>query len=58
MAEIKEVFTTFEHVGWERVADKYHSVWSSLIRQFIPHLISAVWFGPHENAADKACTNV
>jgi len=31
-------FTRFEHAGWERVADKYNSVWSSLTRQFIPHL--------------------
>jgi hypothetical protein len=51
-------FTTFEHVGWERVADKYHSVWSSLTRQFIPYLVIAVWFEPHENAAAKAFTNV
>jgi hypothetical protein len=27
-------FTTFEQVGWERVADKYDSVWPSLTRQF------------------------
>jgi hypothetical protein len=32
-------FTTLEHVGWERVADKYASVWSSLTRQFIPAFV-------------------
>src|SRR5438552_11945859 len=32
-------FTRFEYEGWQRVADKYDSVWSSLTRQFIPHLI-------------------
>ncbi len=36
---MKDEFTRFEHEGWERVADKYDSVWSSLTRQFIPHLI-------------------
>jgi len=35
-------FTRFEHEGWERVADKYDSVWSSLTRQFILHLIDTV----------------
>jgi hypothetical protein len=39
-------FTRFEHAGWERVADKYNSVWSSLTRQFIPHLISAAQVSP------------
>src|SRR5205823_289322 len=35
-------FTRFEHEGWERVADKYDSVCSSLTRQFILHLIDTV----------------
>jgi len=48
-------FTTFEHVGWERVADKYHSVWSSLTRQFIPHLISAAQVSPTMSVLDVAC---
>src|SRR5206468_1796371 len=48
-------FTTFEHVGWERVADKYHSVWSSLTRQFIPHLISAAQVSPGMSLLDVAC---
>ena len=48
-------FTTFEHVGWERVADKYHSVWSSLTRQFIPHLISAAQVSPGMSVLDVAC---
>src|SRR5437016_10972786 len=37
----KDEFTRFEHAGWERVADKYHSVWSSLTQQFMPQLVSA-----------------
>jgi len=41
MAVTKDEFTRFEHEGWQRVADKYDSVWSSLTRQFIPCLIDA-----------------
>jgi len=48
-------FTTFEHVGWERVADKYDLVWSSLTRQFIPHLINAVQVSPGMSVLDVAC---
>ncbi len=48
-------FTTFEHAGWERVADKYDSVWSSLTRQFIPHLISAAQVSPGMSVLDVAC---
>jgi SAM-dependent methyltransferase len=48
-------FTRFEHVGWERVADKYDSVWSSLTRQFIPHLISAAKVSPGMWVLDVAC---
>ncbi len=48
-------FTRFEHVGWERVADKYDSVWSSLTRQFIPHLISAAKVSPGMSVLDVAC---
>jgi ubiquinone/menaquinone biosynthesis C-methylase UbiE len=55
MAEIKDAFTRFEHVGWERVADKYDSVWSSLTRQFIPHLISAAQVSPTMSVLDVAC---
>jgi len=36
----EDAFATFEHEGWERVADKYDSVWSSLTRQFIPSLLA------------------
>jgi ubiquinone/menaquinone biosynthesis C-methylase UbiE len=32
-------FTEFEHQGWERVASKYDSTWSSSTRQFIPPLL-------------------
>ena len=48
-------FTRFEHEGWERVADKYDSVWSSLTRQFIPHLINAVGVSTGISVLDVAC---
>src|SRR6266516_7490838 len=34
-------FTRFEYEGWQRVAEKYDAVWSSLTRQFILYLIDA-----------------
>ena len=36
-----DAFTEFEHEGWERVAEKYDSVWSSSTRQFIAPLLDA-----------------
>jgi SAM-dependent methyltransferase len=37
-----DAFSQFEHDGWERVANKYDSVWASSTRQFIPPLLDAV----------------
>ena len=37
-----ESFTKFGHEGWQRVADKYDSVWGSSTRQFIPPLLDAL----------------
>ena len=48
-------FAKFEHEGWERVADKYDSVWSSLTRQFIPHLVSAADVRAGMSLLDVAC---
>jgi ubiquinone/menaquinone biosynthesis C-methylase UbiE len=36
-----DAFTEFEHEGWERVAGRYDSVWSSSTRQFIEPLLDA-----------------
>jgi ubiquinone/menaquinone biosynthesis C-methylase UbiE len=55
MKTAKDEFTRFEHAGWQRVADKYDSVWSSLTRQFIPHLISAAQVSPAMSVLDVAC---
>lgn len=36
-----DAFTQFEHEGWERVAARYDSTWSSSTRQFIEPLLDA-----------------
>ncbi|PYK65043.1 MAG: SAM-dependent methyltransferase [Verrucomicrobia bacterium] len=48
-------FSRFEHEGWERVADKYDSVWSSLTRQFIPCLINDAKVSAGMSVLDVAC---
>jgi ubiquinone/menaquinone biosynthesis C-methylase UbiE len=48
-------FSRFEHEGWERVADKYDSVWSSLTRQFIPYLIEEAEVSAGMSVLDVAC---
>src|SRR5437764_1065799 len=39
-------FGRFEYEGWQRVAEKYDSVWASSTRQFIPPLLDATDVGP------------
>jgi SAM-dependent methyltransferase len=51
----QDAFTTFEHAGWQRVADKYDSSWSSLTRQFVFHLINAAQVSPRMSLLDVAC---
>src|ERR1041385_5810911 len=36
----RDNFHRFEHEGWQRVADKYDSVWAPLTRQFISFLLA------------------
>ncbi len=48
-------FTQFEHEGWERVADKYDSVWSSSTRQFIPPLLEAAGVSGNVSVLDVGC---
>ena len=55
MTRVEDEFAQFEHEGWQRVADKYDSVWSSLTRQFIPHLIDAAQIAPAMSVLDVAC---
>ena len=48
-------FTEFEHEGWERVADKYDSIWSSSTRQFIPPLLDAAEVCAGVSVLDIGC---
>lgn len=50
-----EPFTEFEHEGWQRVADKYDSVWSSSTRQFIPPLLDAAEVAEKMSILDMGC---
>jgi SAM-dependent methyltransferase len=48
-------FARFEHQGWQRVADKYDFVWSSLTRQFIPWLLEDASVSAGMLTLDVAC---
>ena len=50
-----DAFTQFEHEGWQRVADKYDSVWSSSTRQFILPLLDAAEVGTGMSLLDVGC---
>jgi ubiquinone/menaquinone biosynthesis C-methylase UbiE len=55
MWKIMDDFAQFEHAGWQRVADKYDSEWSSLTRQFIPSLLADASVSHGMLALDVAC---
>lgn len=48
-------FARFEHEGWQRVADKYDSVWSPLTQQFIPALLENTSVSTGMLTLDVAC---
>jgi SAM-dependent methyltransferase len=48
-------FAKFEHEGWQRVADKYDSVWSTSTRQFIPPLLEAAAVAEKMSILDVGC---
>ncbi|HUE40636.1 MAG TPA: hypothetical protein VMO75_01785 [Chthoniobacterales bacterium] len=48
---MNDAFTEFEHEGWERVADKYDSTWSTSTRQFIRPLLDAAKVSAEMSAA-------
>jgi len=50
-----DAFTQFEHEGWERVADKYDSVWASSTRQFIAPLLDAAGVAAGMSMLDVGC---
>lgn len=55
MTKSVDEFSRFEQEGWQRVADKYDSVWSSLTRQFIPHLVRDAQITASMSILDVAC---
>src|SRR5438477_12456901 len=52
---MNDAFTKFEHEGWQRVADKYDSTWSSSTRQFIPPLLDAASVAGKMSILDVGC---
>jgi ubiquinone/menaquinone biosynthesis C-methylase UbiE len=50
-----DAFSQFEHTGWQRVANKYDSVWSGSTRQFIPPLLDAVGVQAGMSVLDVGC---
>jgi ubiquinone/menaquinone biosynthesis C-methylase UbiE len=52
MALLGNEFTQFEHEGWERVADKYDSIWAQSTQQFIPRLLEAAAGGQGMSVLD------
>ena len=52
---MSDPFTEFEHEGWQRVAGKYDSVWSSSTRQFIPSLLDAADVSAEMSVLDVGC---
>ena len=55
MNTLQHDFVRFEHEGWQRVADKYDSVWSPLTRQFIPSLLEDASVSAGMLVLDVAC---
>src|SRR6266404_890096 len=50
-----DAFTEFEHEGWERVAGKYDSTWSTSTRQFIGPLLDAADVREGISVLDVGC---
>jgi SAM-dependent methyltransferase len=48
-------FTQFEQDGWQHVAGKYDSVWSTSTRQFIPALLDAAEVSSGMSVLDVGC---
>ena len=51
----RDEFARFEPKGWQQVAAKYDSTWSSLTRQFIPRLLEAAKIATGMQVLDVAC---
>ena len=55
MSRTKDLFTRFDQEGWERVANRYDSVWAFLTRQYIPFFLVAVEISHGMSVLDVAC---
>jgi SAM-dependent methyltransferase len=53
--KVRDLFSSFEHEGWQRVANRYHSVWSSSTRQFIPPLLDSAEVSTKMSILDVGC---
>ncbi|WP_028222576.1 class I SAM-dependent methyltransferase [Paraburkholderia oxyphila] len=47
-------FSTFEHQGWERVAQPYHTYFGDLTTQSNPAVLDALWIGRGARFLDVA----
>jgi SAM-dependent methyltransferase len=52
---VRDPFSRFEHKGWQRVAERYDSVWSSSTRQFIPLLLDSADVSTKMSILDVGC---
>ena len=52
---MNDAFTEFEYKGWERVAEKYDSTWSTSTRQFIGPLLDAAGVSAGMRVLDVGC---
>ncbi len=52
---MSDAFTKFEHAGWERVAGKYDSTWSTSTRQFIEPLLDSANVSAKMSVLDMGC---
>lgn len=53
--KVRHPFSRFEHEGWQRVAKRYDSVWSSSTRRFIPPLLDAAEVSAKMSILDVGC---
>ena len=52
---MNNAFTKFEHKGWQQVANKYDSTWSSSTRQFVSPLLDAADLHAKMSILDVGC---
>jgi ubiquinone/menaquinone biosynthesis C-methylase UbiE len=55
MQNVHSSFAQLEHDGWERVANQYESVWSSLTKKFVEPLLNSIGEMKDMKLLDIAC---